>query len=133
MRYALPKLDPPQKALPVYALINAASSLLTTATDYARIASSVARHGQMTTPQISVTDRIAWGLGVGVEMSGGRTAFHWGDNDGFKAMLVADTTRTDGAVVFTNSDGGMRVALSTIKALIGSGHPLLAWVGAMYR
>lgn len=79
-----------------------------------------------------MTDRIAWGLGVGLELSKDRTAFYWGDNDGFKAMLVADTGRPDGAIVLTNSDGGMKLALKAIERLIGPSHPLLG-VGVMYR
>jgi len=132
MRSVLPKLEPPQKPLPVYSTINAASSLLTTAQDYANVASALARQPKLTSPQIAVTDRIAWGLGVGLELSKDRTAFHWGDNDGFKAMLVADTRRPDGAIVLTNSDGGMKLALKAIERLIGPSHPLLGWVGAMY-
>jgi hypothetical protein len=131
MQSVLPKLEPPQKALAVYSMINAASSLLTTAQDYANVAAALARQPNLTTPQIAVTDRIAWGVGVGLELSKNRTAFHWGDNDGFKAILVADTTRPDGAIVLTNSDGGMKLALTVVERLIGRSHPLLGWVGAI--
>ena len=132
VRATLPKLDPPQKPLPVFSTINAASSLLTTANDYARVCAAISRHRAMTVPQIDVTERIAWGLGVGLERTRPATAFHWGDNDGFKAMMLADVSRPRGAVVLTDADGGMSVAIDALSHIAGTSHPALPWIAAKY-
>ena len=133
MRTALPSLDPPQRPLPVFSLINAASSLLTTAHDYTKVMRAVAQHPRMTTQQVAVAPEVAWGLGVGLETGAPGLAFHWGDNDGFKAMMACDASAARGAVVLTNSDAGIPVAIRSLRSIFGYRHPSFSWVEAMYR
>ena len=132
MRAALPQFDPPQRPLPVFALINAASSLLTTAKDYTRIFGALAKQRSMTEPQVAVTPAISWGLGVGLETGARPVAFHWGDNDGFKAIVEADTGTGRGAVVLTNGDAGIPVGVDAERAIVGPAHPSFAWIEAIY-
>ena len=133
MRGALPTLDPPQRPLPVFSTINAASSLLTTARDYVSVMRAIARRPAMTSPRIRVAPGVAWGLGVGLDTGAKRLAFHWGDNDGFKAMMICEAHAQRGIVVLTNGDAGIPIAARIARAFFGSGHRSIGWVESMYK
>jgi CubicO group peptidase (beta-lactamase class C family) len=109
---------------------NPASSLQTTAQDYALFVEAILRGTglkpdtlkQMETPQIAVdsdcvscieetpvqlSKTIFWGLGWGIERtSAGDAIWHWGDNGVFKCMVLAYPKRKFGVVTFANSDNG---------------------------
>jgi hypothetical protein len=106
---------------------NAAASLHTTASDYARfIAAILSRDGLrpesfdlMMTPAIKVTNRKApqlegelhWGLGWGLQLSeGGKALWHWGDNGPFKAFTLCYPDERIGFVFFANSQDGLSIA-----------------------
>lgn len=132
---------------------NAAASLHTTATDYARFLSAVIRGiglrpataREMLTPQSRldergidtatveptgrVVDSLAWGLGWGLEADGHRwTAWHWGDNGPTKAYVWASPVRGDGMVVFLNSENGLAIVPAILTEVRGVPGSAIAWL-----
>jgi CubicO group peptidase (beta-lactamase class C family) len=130
---------------------NPASSLQTTASDYARFMTALLDGKglkpetlkQMETPQIAVEQDCAvncfgvaplstsvfWGLGVGLEKTSAGLAFwHWGDNGAFKAYMVGFPERKSGLVMFTNSENGLSIADRVVKAALGYDQPGLQWL-----
>ena len=131
--------------------VNAAASLHTTASDYARFMEAVmngtglkpATWKQMLTPQVAVdpectncTDRepkqrskeVLWGLGVGIEKTpGGETFWHWGDNGAFKAFMIAYPRQKTGLVMFANSENGLSIHTEIVEEALGGQHPAFAW------
>ena len=133
---------------------NAAASLHTTATDYARFVIAVldgtglrrVTVSEMLTPQVFVdttctncigkkpgplSRELAWGLGVGLEKeSDGITFWHWGDNggSGFHCYFAGSPGRRDGVVVFTNSVGGHGIIPDIVATALPGPHPAFAWL-----
>jgi CubicO group peptidase (beta-lactamase class C family) len=121
---------------------NAASSLHTTAPEYAALLAAMldpAAHadllppaavGTMLAPQIQVDARLGlwWGLGWGLEKWEGRlTFFHWGANDGFRSFALGDPVTGDGLVVFTNGAAGLELMDEVVRAVDGRAHPLFGF------
>ena len=149
--YAAPhdsKPAPGDKRRPSKAV--SASTLHTTAADYARFLQAVLSGArlkpdtakQWLEPQISLRqhciqclppDRpdadqhIAWGLGWGLEPDGG-TFFHWGDNEQFKAFVIGSRSEQSALVVFTNGSNGMAVMPDIVQQLMPGDHPVFAWL-----
>lgn len=130
---------------------NPASSLQTTALDYARFMTALLDGKglkadalkQMETPQTPVEQNctancfdvgplsttVFWGLGVGLEKASAGLAFwHWGDNGTFKAYMVGFPEHKSGLVMFTNSENGLSIADAVVKTALGSDEPSLQWV-----
>ena len=115
---------------------NAAASLHTTAKDYARfmkavlggevlrsklaeewldaqVAVSANTPEYLGPPLAEAHDRLAWGLGWGLER-GESTCFHWGANDGFRALVMGSLRDRTAFVGFTNGDRGLRVLVRAL-------------------
>jgi len=132
---------------------NAASSLLTTAHDYALFLEAIldkrglkpATFRQMETPQIAVdpacsncanrpapttlSKEIFWGLGWGIEQTPtAKYLWHWGDNPSFKAFVSIDLDHHRAVVVFTNSQNGLSIAPTLIHDALGGDHPAFHWI-----
>ncbi len=131
---------------------NAASSLHTTANDYAKFVLAIlkgtglkpASTRLMLTPQVSVTlaganslnspeaklsPNISWGLGWGLEKTEAGMAFwHWGDNGDTKAFVMAFEEEKTGLVMFANSSNGLSILYEIVSAAFGGEHPVLAWI-----
>ncbi|HEX8843427.1 MAG TPA: serine hydrolase [Pyrinomonadaceae bacterium] len=132
---------------------NAAASLNTTATDYARFVIAVMNGTGlkretarlMLTPQIKVDDSctncaerepgrlspyISWGLGWGLQHTDeGDSFWHWGDsNNDVQCYIVAFPKQKLGLIVFTNSGNGHAIIPEIIKEAIGGRHPAIAWL-----
>ncbi len=120
---------------------NAASSLHTTPSDYARFMAAVmnpdrapwsigpASLTEMLHPQVTVGERVSWGLGWGLEIgSRGHAFWHWGDNPGYKSFAIALREAGKAVVVMTNGDAGQAVCEHVIDRLLGGDHPALAWL-----
>ncbi|WP_426338160.1 serine hydrolase domain-containing protein [Pseudoduganella sp. S-14] len=107
----------------------AASTLYTTAADYARfMAAFLADDALMQMTLAAAVDvskplGLAWGLGWGIERgAGGSHVWQWGNNPGFRAFAMASTTTKDGFVVLTNSERGMPLAASIAQLVLPSDH-----------
>ncbi len=125
---------------------NAAASLVTTASDYARFVAAAlggerlqpATARMMLTPQVQLegcvmctTEQraersrdLAWGLGWGLEeTSAGRVAWHWGDNSGFKNYVAVLLPAKRGFVYFTNGDNGLALRDHILSRVLPGSHP----------
>lgn len=107
----------------------AASTLYTTAADYARFMAALLADDSllaMTMSRTVETDKalgLAWGLGWGIEQgSGGPYIWQWGNNPGFRAFAMASTVSKNGFVVLTNSERGMPLAASIARAVLPAEH-----------
>lgn len=132
---AIRNAEPRFPALPNFAPVNAAASLLTSAGDFGRFLRhfvTARRQGgrpaavvdMMMTPRIRRNEAIAWGHGVGIEsVDGVARAWQWGDNPGFKNIYFADPAGEQAIAVFTNGDRGARVYERVIRERTGMDHP----------
>jgi CubicO group peptidase (beta-lactamase class C family) len=120
---------------------NAAASLSTNATDYAKFIIAVLNgtglkkktREAMLKPGIRVTKKypdLAWGLGVGLEtMADGTWFWHWGDDGDAKAFYMASVSRKDAVVYFANSSTGLSIAPEILADAVGGDHPSLKNLG----
>ncbi len=116
---------------------NAAASLHTTASDFARFMIAVMKGTglseksarEMLVPQIEVEPGVSWGLGTGLEESEpGRGFWHWGHNSGYRAYTLTYRDRGHGVIWFTNSSNGMTILEALLDRAVGGVHPSLAWL-----
>ena len=131
---------------------NAASSLHTTASDYALFLEAVmkgtglrqATLRSMEAPQIAVdpactncTERLPkelsrelfWGLGWGIVQTGyGEMLWHWGDNGAFKCFVAAYPKQKKGVIFFANSENGLAIAEEIVQLALGSDPPVFHWI-----
>lgn len=130
----------------------AASTLLTTAGDYAHFAIAVMNGTglrtetarQMLASQSAVdaqcrtclgrtpekvSDTISWGLGIGLATTArGRSFWHWGDNGDFKAFVAGSEVSKQGAVIFTNSANGMMIIQDIVREVMGETPAAFDWL-----
>ncbi|HEY2517690.1 MAG TPA: serine hydrolase domain-containing protein [Polyangiaceae bacterium] len=104
----------------------AATSLLSTASDYARFVRHLTMAPKddpivsaMVTPQVDVdTGRnLSWGLGVALAEP--EWFFHWGANPGFRSLFVGSRRRGEAVLVLTDGDGGMKAATAAVRQSFG--------------
>lgn len=132
---------------------NAAASLQTTATDYARFVVAVlkgtelraATAAEMLRPQVWVDESctnctrnspgqlsqaIAWGLGWGLQRTAqGDWFWHWGDNNGdVHCYVTASRATRSGVVVFTNSGNGHSIIPDLVAEVMGPDQPATRWL-----
>lgn len=121
----------------------AASTLNTTARDYARFVQAVLNEKglkpstfrEMETPQVALdpecricikqepkqlSNNLFWGLGWGIQRKDGREMlWHWGDNGSFKAFVMSEPKSKSGVVMFANSQKGLDLAKPLIEQAMG--------------
>ena len=105
---------------------DAATSLLSTARDYARFVRRLVEApagdpvvDAMTARQVAVDPgrRLAWGLGLALAEPD--WIFHWGANPGYRALFVGSRARGAAVVAVTDSDGGMELAARVVREQFG--------------
>jgi CubicO group peptidase (beta-lactamase class C family) len=88
--------------LPDWLTPNAASSMTTTAGDYARFLAAAISNPEIRKEQIRIRPSLGWGLGWGIERVDGREyLWQWGDNGGYKNFVAAEPATGNGIFVFT--------------------------------
>jgi CubicO group peptidase (beta-lactamase class C family) len=133
---------------------NAAASLNTTPSDYARLVIAVMNGTGlrketarlMLTPQIKVQEGcqncvnntgpakllqdVSWGLGWGLQQtSEGESFWHWGDsNNDVQCYTVAYPKQKMGVMIFTDSGNGHSIIPEILKEAIGGQQPAIAWL-----
>jgi CubicO group peptidase (beta-lactamase class C family) len=108
---------------------NAASSLHTTAEDYAKFIIASFEAKDLWTPRV-VADAphdLSWGLGWGVAGGGKPVFLQWGSNPGFKSLAVGIPDERRGFVILTNSDNGLELATALSSRLIGANLPAMGF------
>jgi len=119
-------------ALPNNFPINAAASLKTCTSDYAKFLTAALTHPEFGQKQVTITGSggvLGWGLGWGIESVAGRTFWwQWGDNSGFKNFVLAEPAAGAAIAVFTNGDKGRVVYDRAIQMAQTLEHPALLWV-----
>lgn len=130
----------------------AASSLHTTATDYARFVAALMRRETLTartyddmwSPQVTLdatcmicigqemrhpSASLAWGLGWGLETAtADTTIWHWGDNHDMHAFVLAVPARQQALVVLTNGENGITLIPALSAGLLGRPHAAYEWL-----
>ena len=122
---------------------NAAASLLTTVSDYAKFLTQIVAQppaqglslcrrqpaSAMITPQVRLNSALQWGLGWGIQRDEhGEVLWHWGANNSFRNFVIADPVNGRAIVVFTNSENGPRIYERVIVAVTGHDHPAFLWI-----
>jgi CubicO group peptidase (beta-lactamase class C family) len=132
---------------------NAASSLETTAEDYAMFLNAVLEGKglhtgtlhEMMTPEIAVdpacsncvegtpsgklSTTMFWGLGFGIEKTAdGESLWHWGDSGVFKAFFVVRPETKSGVVYLTNSENGLSIGRQIVAETLGGEQPAFDWL-----
>lgn len=125
-------------------------SLLTTASDYIRFVQHVlarrglspANYDEWFVPRVNTRQgddaedligqnpldpNVAWGLGWGLEPAQG-CFFHWGNNPGFRAFVLANRATQDAVVWFANSARGMRLVHRVVPETVPGEHPAVDWL-----
>jgi CubicO group peptidase (beta-lactamase class C family) len=139
---AVSLINPQWPQLPLYMVPNAAASLLTTVTDYAKFLARLiatpseptlelkdATRRAMVTPQVRLNSALQWGLGWGIQRDEyGQVLWHWGANNSFRNFTIADPTHGRAIVVFTNSENGPRIYERVIVAVTGHDHAAFLWI-----
>ena len=139
---AVPLINPAWPPLPLYMVPNAATSMLTTVSDYARFLArlvapagapgldlSPAARRAMASPQVRLNSALWWGLGWGIQRDEhGEVLWHWGANNSFRNFVIADPANNRAVVVFTNSENGPRIYERVIVAVTGHDHPAFLWI-----
>jgi CubicO group peptidase (beta-lactamase class C family) len=139
---AVPLINPEWPPLPLYMVPNAATSMLTTVSDYARFLTrlvapagapgldlSPAGRRAMATPQVRLNSALWWGLGWGIQRDEhGEVLWHWGANNSFRNFVIADPANNRAVAVFTNSENGPRIYERVIVAVTGHDHPAFLWI-----
>ena len=134
-------LSPPHKPMPNETSPNVAFGLLTTVRDYSAFVSRITQsdgdafdlkpetRSAMMKPYSHVNSAVSWGLGWGIEQESGRQyLWQWGDNGGWKNIVMVHHDTRSALVVFTNGENGMRVVERVVKAATGYDHAVFLWV-----
>lgn len=142
---AMQSMSPAPPTLPNFMIPNAAASLVTTPTDYARFLIELldnhnavidlkpATRKLMFTAQSRINSALQWGLGIGLEQQfdvAGDPSFlwHWGDNGSWKNFVLAHPATKSAIVIFTNGSRGLNVANRVMTAATGRQHAAFLWL-----
>ena len=131
---------PDSPLMPGGIIPNAAASLLTTASEYARFVGAMldapgvpllddTSRQLMSTPFTPVEAPLSWGMGTAVEEHDGRRyVWHWGNNGDFHAFAIGDVTGRRALAVLTNATNGPRVYQRVVQDALGFDPAALAWI-----
>jgi CubicO group peptidase (beta-lactamase class C family) len=112
----------------------AAFSLYTSAADYGKFLVTVLNDDhmlkQITASSVSVDPSLdlSWGLGWGIErVQDDLYIWHWGNNPGYRAFVIASVRTGDGFVMLTNSENGLKLAEPITQRLLPDKHKLFGF------
>jgi CubicO group peptidase (beta-lactamase class C family) len=106
-----------------------AFSLHTTIEDYGKFLAGVLSDPKLldaivTSPvAVDASLHLEWGLGWGLERTGGNlNIWHWGNNPGYRAFVIASVKSGDGMVLLTNSESGLALARPLTERVLPGRH-----------
>ena len=109
----------------------AAFTLYTSVADYGKFLVTVLNDDQVLkqiTASPVVVDpslNLSWGLGWGIErVQDNLYIWHWGNNPGYRAFVIASVRTGDGLVMLTNSENGLKLAESITHKVLPDEHTL---------
>ena len=109
----------------------AAYSLYTSAADYGRFLAALLNEPLLlrqivdSPAPLAAMPGVDWGLGWGLERSPGETyLWHWGNNSGYRAFVMAAPRSGVGFVMLTNSDKGLALAQTLGEQVLPGPHPV---------
>jgi CubicO group peptidase (beta-lactamase class C family) len=109
----------------------AAFSLYTTAADYGKFLVAVLNDApalkRLTTAPVTVDADLglSWGLGWGMERHRDDAfIWHWGNNTGYRAFVLASVRSGEGFVMLTNSENGLALAPPLAQKILPGEHKL---------
>lgn len=133
---------------------NAAASLHTTASDYAKFISACLHDpafNQMTSSEVSMIvdedalsknidsgklELIDWGLGFGIQKPNqeneNTVAFHWGHGPGARTFVAINKETKSAVVYLTNSENGLSIAEDIISPTVGNIHASMDYLSSKY-
>lgn len=124
-RMAAPHAGDTARPVRRFARAVAASTLITTAGDYARFVAAVLADPVLlaatTDGAVDVDPALglAWGLGWGLERRPqGPVLWHWGSNPGYRAFVMALPASGNGLVLLTGSDQGLQLVRTLAAAAL---------------
>ncbi len=127
--FSPPAPSPGKEVLPNNRIPNAAASLWTTIPDYVRFLTHAFERADWFEPRTRINPALSWGMGWGLERHAGSLwCWHWGDNPGFKNIVLCRPGRRDGLLVFTNGDNGRALYEAIARQVLGDGHPAFLWI-----
>lgn len=68
-----------------------------------------------------------WGLGLAIERAQADSYLHWGANPGFQSFFLCQPATGRGVLFFTNSDNGLNLVDTLVRAAIPGNHPVLGF------
>jgi len=116
---------------------NAALSLHTTASDYARFMIAVQLgeglgrdlFKEMTLAQVDALDGVFWGLGWGLQPTmHGQSIWQWGDNAGYKSFAYLEPDAEHGFVMLSNSANGMLILHALFESILSGPQTAVRWL-----
>lgn len=85
-------------------------------------------HADWPKSQITLHDRLSWGLGWGIQHhKHGSSFWHWGSTGIFQSFAVGFPKAGRGLVMMANSANGPRLWPAILRASIGGEHPAIDW------
>lgn len=112
-----------------------AYSLHTSTEDYSRFVLAVLNNSdylkKITDKAVSVDAQLnlTWGLGWGIEqLANGAILWHWGNNPGYRALVIASVQNGDGMVMLTNSDNGLALAEPLAKRIFQEDYLIFSFI-----
>ena len=109
----------------------AAFTLHTTAADYGKFIAALLENKimlkQITASPVTADSslNLQWGLGWGIENTPNDLyIWHWGNNIGYRAFVIASVHTGDGLVMLTNSENGLELAKPLTDKILPDKHTL---------
>lgn len=106
-------------------------TLYTSAADYGKFLVTLLNDGhllkQITETPVTVDPRLnlSWGLGWGIERTKDDLfIWHWGNNPGYRAFVIASVRTGNGFVMLTNSENGLKLAKPITQKVLPGEHKI---------
>ena len=79
--------------------------------------------------EIELNERVAWGLGWGIQNEeSGQSFWHWGDNGNYQAFTIGSPDKDRAIVILTNGKNGRKVIERILREIAGGDYPSLDWL-----